>query len=1458
MELERKIKAKRSRGDYYENKEEEDSVQIKFKRLLERNVASQGPRVLETTEELKRKVLKLVEDNLSFEGMLRESEDTYTVQYGSLQKVQNLDEFSTLSSSVESIFEFLKCQATQASVPLDLLAGEMLASRLLSLLSSSCDPLLTFKQLDSVLFIVKVIKHMLIQQCFNRVYFTKHLTKKGSCIPLEVIWLLHKDCIITFDTYLACCLQHNGTVRTMTSGLVALSSCIVNRDKQERILSVLVGRMVMFPFLENKVKESPNNKLEQISQEILDAVVESSDFDECGKNAAEHPSKKDDEDSICLLEIIRRLNDVQWTVIKKFFSRQLNLFFKMKSANDIYCVFSNQKKLKFASLSKRRKTVFEQFLLVFEPSTVMEYIKNALFKDEVNLDGILSFVATFAVLVNEALPMIEDFVNELLNRSLNTFDSRSLYVAFLLVRQLSLEGGHVFQPYITWFQGCFGDQGNMKLTNRKTVQFFMKCLSDLVPYEPAEYLKVHAIKSPQVPTKLRELVTDYISLVKTRLMDLKEPLELYAGQSEQEKQLKQASADVNKVLESFEKTGKVPNSVMEASIFRKPYFIGRFLPALLTPRKIPDEADSRSQLIDVLSKGGKIPKNMLITYQSACEKIVIEQIEVSSSDDEGNLSGMEKLVISLEKFTQLVSDSFKSIEPCKEPGKISSQLSIISAAIQSFVKTPNDVPIVNQVVEIDLSRLDKNCGAESDSSKSVETLLQAFYKTWEKVTTCTPDLVGHAKRFQWIADFVSMIVSTPSLHQSLYCQLWDKLCCKGESLMREETRALAVFLCHLCTNKITLIPVLMKGTDSLHGTKLTDTVFTICSFVDVLCQYVPLTTKQWVEFYLRFSSSFLENAHEVFGTNVTEMKSRVGRHTAYLSPTMLKKTFYLLHRLNVTGEACLFKPRIEPDVIGAAKNLVSKQICQLWKGKQETLTFSEWCEWELSISITDDFLPDTDRRIYHQYRVLDHYLPLGSQEGGCDGSARKACSVIFGVLLSRCSKQRQEQNGSWNDMISLLQELVPMLRQSTTCEAEFESVATEPWLLDQFHRRIATIQSEIGKSESKTSLNIELLQASIVVSFMKLAMRLPSYLLFSDTSDGDPHIHAVKRVAVFINSYLRPYISERCCLEFDITHYIFKALLAYTHRPTDNSRTMASSQLLSQCFSDCPLLLVSVQHYWKQLKVLTAVQYDVTHSRLKDAELLSNWKNRVEGSESVSLRELESSDVCVVAALIALSLRKTEKTILELFRKDIQVHKDFIEKLAVCLFDCVVAEFSQMLIHGQEMREDSLLLDFAWKLTRYFPCTLLVFKQDGCFEQKESLQRLRAKLLKDQPLRLYSAVFFSLFSNMPKDSLKETIVIDGFLELTLRMYSSFVYLRKECLEGVINKTAVCSPLHLEFCRQVSVFVRDCVLTSPAEILANLSQDVILSCTSELRQFLQSRIPRFQKRQQGRDRMGERT
>ena len=45
--------------------------------------------------------------------------------------------------------------------------------------------------------------------------------------------------------------------------------------------------------------------------------------------------------------------------------------------------------------------------------------------------------------------------------------------------------------------------------------------------------------------------------------------------------------------------------------------------------------------------------------------------KVSSSDDEGALSGMEKLVSSLEKLTRLIVESLKSTDVSKESGIVS-------------------------------------------------------------------------------------------------------------------------------------------------------------------------------------------------------------------------------------------------------------------------------------------------------------------------------------------------------------------------------------------------------------------------------------------------------------------------------------------------------------------------------------------------------------------------------------------------------------------------------------------------------------------------------------------------------------------------------------------------------------------------------------------------------------------
>lgn len=1126
-----------------------------------------------------------------------------------------------------------------------------------------------------------------------------------------------------------------------------------------------------------------------------------------------------------------------------------------------YEAFSHQMKLKFSSLNETTRAVFEQFLLVFDPLPVMESLKNAFFKEKVYLDGILAFLSVFVVLVKEAALMLEGFVNELVIESLNNNDTRSLSVAFLVIRQVSLQGGHVFQPYVTWFQNMFGDQGITKLNNKKSVQLFVKFLSDLVPYEPAEYLKVHIIKAPQVPSKLREHVTDYVSLAKTRLMDLKEPVELMAtygdssgtsgveAKSDHTKQLEQASADVEKVLESYEKSGKVPSTVMEASIFRKPYFIGRFLPALLTPRKVPEEPDVRAQLIDVLSKAGKIPKNMLSAYQSACKKVTTDQIEVSSSDDEGTLSVMEKLVKSLDKFTKLILESLKASDTSRQAGRISSRLSIISATIQSITKTWNEAQLTNQLIEINVRNLEK-----TSNEPVAEVLLDAFCQTCTAVNSFTSDALDCSKRYQWARDFVAMIIPLTPLHRGLYCQLWRKTCIEGSTAKKEDINGLAVFLCYLCTNHSTMLPILLTGINR-PAEKPVSEVFTICSFVESLCEYIPIRTSQWMESFLRFSCSYVQHVLKEFNMNVTESQTGVEEYTAYLPPVMLQKMLYLVLRLNVRGESSFYKPKLPSDLVCMVRNLDSLTQFRQFQEKVQQPSFSEWCRLELSISAREDFLQETDRRIYHQYSVLDFYLPQGSQEGGCDGCARKACSIIVDALFdskSRCAQQQKDLDISRNDMINLIQDLVLMLCKDASETTSLQTRETYgSWLLKQFHSRVKDKQIPSvadGGNNSRELHNYDLFLATELDSFMKLAMHLPPYLLFADLLDPSPDPESIRRVVHFINSYLKPYMSDNCCLPFDVTLYIFKALLTHIRASPHGSRTPSNSHLMSEFMNDCPLFFVSVQYYWKQLRPLAVTLSDVTVGALNQAELLLNWKNRVENSQVVSLRELENMDVSLVATFLAVNLHSMSSKLMAIFIRESGTPTEYGRKLAVCLSDCIMAEFAQMILHGREIRENAVLRDTAWKLLRCFPKALSVFRIDESSEFEEALLRLRSQILKEQLIRLYPAVFFSFFASFPSEVLKEAVRISGFLQVMLCMYNSFVSLRKECLSGVVNMAAVCSPLHLDFCHQVTKFVRDCVLSSPVESLRSLSKDVIASCSPELRQFLQSQLAKRQGRQ----------
>lgn len=183
MEVELNLRAKRS----WDCSTDTENAQLnyKFKRLLETSQATELASAAETQDQLKKTILQLVDNNLSFEGILRESEDC--VQCTSNAHEDKLELQSCPYLIVQGCVDLLKCQASKASCPLDLLAAESLGRRLIAICHNSSEQLLSKNQLESVLCVLEVIKHMLSEQCFNRVYFTKQLTSKVKYMHSIVI-----------------------------------------------------------------------------------------------------------------------------------------------------------------------------------------------------------------------------------------------------------------------------------------------------------------------------------------------------------------------------------------------------------------------------------------------------------------------------------------------------------------------------------------------------------------------------------------------------------------------------------------------------------------------------------------------------------------------------------------------------------------------------------------------------------------------------------------------------------------------------------------------------------------------------------------------------------------------------------------------------------------------------------------------------------------------------------------------------------------------------------------------------------------------------------------------------------------------------------------------------------------------------------------------------------------------
>ena len=257
----------------------------------------------------------------------------------------------------------------------------------------------------------------------------------------------------------------------------------------------------------------------------------------------------------------------------------------------------------------------------------------------------------------ESSTVVKDIIDKLLINCLEA-DNNGVFtfmVLMVICRQASQEGKPgVFQSYGLWFAQTFGEENNPTISkSKKRMENLIKYLTHMVPFETQHCLRAHLSRPPWLSPHMRQTWGDYSVLVRTRLSDINaskqeewlsydQPIfngtacvtarcdEMGSKRTTEVLELNwdhPVMVDVEKALDSFQNTKKVPQIILEASMFRRPYFVGQFLPALLSiAKKLKNNTEIKKDKFEVmkdfvscLQSKGKIPSSLLIELENSID-----------------------------------------------------------------------------------------------------------------------------------------------------------------------------------------------------------------------------------------------------------------------------------------------------------------------------------------------------------------------------------------------------------------------------------------------------------------------------------------------------------------------------------------------------------------------------------------------------------------------------------------------------------------------------------------------------------------------------------------------------------------------------------------------------------------------------------------------------------------------
>ncbi|KFV70348.1 Fanconi anemia group A protein, partial [Dryobates pubescens] len=1124
--------------------------------------------------EVREAVLRLLDHHQNLSDLLLEVE-------GSVKPAGNAPSESLIASVLQE-------QASRLGVPPGILAAKTATTNIERICQASAShsqgPLLSLDQRRKLLCLLQAIKDLLANSLFCRSRFCQELWRMKDPPVLEAVWHLHRGNIIGLGELLESSAVP-AAVEWLCSSLRGLCERAEDRNGDSETLIPPLFADLAIVFLQNGFQQNwelgrrlESKKIPSICHAVLQRMLTCKCF--C---CARCPAGMCHEvltvgASLLLVSVYQ--SAVHPDSLQQFFRHTLTEVLTYNPLLKVPDAIRMQKEWSFTRTCSLLTTLYRRLFVVLGVKEAICQLQQVLETHEVNWQHVLSCVSTLLVCQAEAEQLFKDLLSQLLLKAFENYDMENLITAFLIARQAALEGPAVFMPYSEWFKTSFGKAGGHHGSSKKALVFLFEFLSELVPFETAPYLKVHIMYPPVVPAKHRSLLLEYITLAKTRLADLKVAIEdmgLYEDLSSTDESVQpqsQALRDVEKALQIFETTRKIPTSVIEASIFRRPYYTSWFLPALLQPRVLPKPPDARLAFIEALKRADKIPSNLYSTYTQACHALKEKTQDEAKADTDHSKEPIEQLEAELAELRALVVDQAKHKD-------VPAQIAVISDRLRSVLgpsSDENEAATSNSPIQIDISapRL------EPSHQPVVDLLLTSFCQNLIAASHLNPpDRQGPC---------LSLLVKMMCGHRNLLPALLGRLCQliyhQGPSLNDAHILGLAAFVIHLSESR-----ALIPAVEASFGVPqpAPEQGLSVLEYWNCL---LACRTQESFVFCMRFCTAAVSYLMCKFSSSSHE------ELRALLPPGLVKKLQYLVPRLCLEARGILCQ-EAQSDPIWSSLSCPSlnyrRASLSLWKQthfqellkeKAFQLSFREWLLWEVEVFPEKDVLSASERHDFHYWAIYQWYLPAPSASGGCDGDLAAACGVIVNAILD--SLQRSDlgscgQSKMWvnPDMLCRLQELVLELG----CRQRFLAGCRD----SQRHFLFKILQERLNNRKPGSALGEELWRQQELLLHRRLLVGLPASSLIMTCQKGRKTVLDCEDFFHFVNSELKQACSRGYALSYDITAHFFRGLLNASLDCEEPA--MVVSNVLTTCQSRCPVLLFSAVLWWPRLEPVICSQW---------------------------------------------------------------------------------------------------------------------------------------------------------------------------------------------------------------------------------------------------------------------------